>query len=121
MRLAVSIGVLIALAAPVAGRADDWTWTTRNTALEVTYAVAHAADWRQTLDIAAAGRETNPLLGPHPPAHVVHAYFASALVAHAVVARLLPRGWREGWQAAWIVVETGYVTHNLSLGWRLQF
>jgi hypothetical protein len=119
MRLAVAVGVLVALAAPVRALPDEWT--ARNTALELTYAVAHAADWRQTLDIAAAGRETNPILGPRPAAHVVHAYFASALVAHALVARMLPRGWREGWQAAWIVVETGYVARNLSLGWRLQF
>jgi hypothetical protein len=120
MRLAFAAGVVIALlAGPSAASADEWT--TRNTALELTYAVAHVADWRQTLDIGAAGRETNPILGSHPSAPAVHAYFASALAAHALVAWVLPRGWREGWQAAWIVVETGYVAHNLSLGWRLQF
>ena len=118
MRLAVTVGVLIALAAPAAA-ADPWT--ARNTVLEATYAVAHAADWRQTLDIGAAGRETNPILGPRPHPNAVHAYFASTLVAHALVSWALPRGWREGWQATWIMVEAGYVAHNVSLGWRLQF
>jgi hypothetical protein len=118
MRCAV-VAVWIALVAPAAASAEDWT--ARDTALEVVYAVAQAADWRQTLDIAAAGREINPVLGPHPSAGVVHTYFASTLVAHALVARALPRPWREGWQAAWIVIETGYVARNVSLGWRIQF
>jgi hypothetical protein len=63
----------------------------------------------------------NPILGDHPTAGQVDAYFVGVIAGHAAVSYLLPRGWREGWQYVWIGLEVNQVYRNRSIGIRFAF
>lgn len=65
--------------------------------------------------------ESNPILGDHPSIGRVNNFIAASILGHAVIAYALPRGWREGWQYVWIVVEAGAVYHNRSVGVKMAF
>jgi hypothetical protein len=56
--------------------------------------------------------ERNPLLGKNPSPVKLWSLGLSGLAAHSVVAWMLPRGWREGWQAAGLTVEAVMVVSN---------
>lgn len=114
-------------------RADEWT--PADTAFQLAYTAAHVADYGQTLDIAdKCGRvwpdgvfhpknphELNPVLGRCPARGKVHAYMLSTLVAHVVVARLLPQPYRRLWQVGGLGVEVYWAQHNARMGLNFAF
>ena len=114
---AVVFGVLAISSA----RADGWT--TNDTKREVAYLALHTMDWSQTRYIAKHPEyyEQNSHLGKHPTVAQVNAYFASMALAHIRVAYLLPADWRHGFQYVTIGVELGWVTHNASIGIKMDF
>lgn len=109
------------LAASSVASAQDWT--TADTVRESAVVVASVADWGQTLAIESTPNcyEMNTLLGRHPSRAKVNAYFASGIVLHVLIARMLPEKWRHAFQYGCIGWELGIVSHNYSLGVRISF
>lgn len=98
---------------------EMYSWTAKDTSLEIIYAASHAMDWSQTLHISRNPQtyfELNPIMGPHPSEDKVKAYFALTLIAHAAMAYMLPPPYRTIWQSFWIGVETLAVQHNRAMG-----
>lgn len=86
---------------------------------EVAFGVVLAADWAQTVDITRDGYEKNPIIGRRgervPPA----VYFPVMFVLHAAAAWLLPRPFRNAWQAGWVIAEGVVVWNNAVAGYGL--
>jgi len=135
-KIIVGILALLCFCAPV--HAEEWTKL--DTSLQVVYTVAHCLDWAQTRQISrhygqmtgyqqhndgrttfAVNQESNGILGPHPSRDTVDLYFASTLVAHTAIAYILPKPYRNIWQAVWIGVEVETVRHNYSVGVQARF
>lgn len=110
----------LALLLAVAG-CQPATWSRTDTALEVTFAAALAADYLQTRQIVADGMEGNPIMGARgermPPA----LYFPASLVAHLVVASCLPRPWRSIFQGVSIGWQAAEVGHNAEHGYAVEW
>lgn len=106
--------------APEPAAADEWT--RGDTVRQLLFTTALAADWRQSREIARdpERNDYNPFLRDQDTARVDQ-YFAACALGHYLVARALPRPWREGWQLTWFVVELGTVHHNVRAGVRLQW
>lgn len=97
---------------------DRWRWTTGDTVREVAVLVLIAVDWRQTRAFRADGLpEMNPVLGRYPSRARVNRLIGSAMVAHPVVARLLPRPWRQVFQVVTLAGESAAVGSNWALGY----
>jgi hypothetical protein len=133
--------VMLLLLFAVPCKASDWSNT--DTALEVTYAAVHVADWLQTRWISenhidkqwsvydhrkksnttytSYHQESNPFLGRNPSKKNVDAYFASTLVAHAAISYLLPKDYRPYWQAITIALEGSVVGYNINAGVGISF
>lgn len=97
--------------------ADEWS--REDTQREAVYLRAHIIDWAQTSNIAAhpdMWHETNSILGKHPTPIKVDRYFLVMGIAHVAVSNLLPIGLRAPFQNISIVLENGFVSHNLSIG-----
>ena len=111
------IGVILFSLSSLA-RADAWL---------VAAETALLADMATTLDISHDCRnggnyhETNPILGRCPSRGEVYGYFVAAGVGTWLVSRLLPPRPRKWFLGAVILIETGYVAHNLSIGVRFRF
>jgi|SRR5690349_4278032 len=120
--------------------ADDWT--TGDTVRQTAFTTLVIADWAQTRwfikqptrTICTSGTrlspsqctsdsyvETNPILGPNPSSGKANNLTVAAIVGHAAVSYVLPRGWREGWQYVWIGIEAETVHHNRSIGVKFSF
>ena len=111
--------LMLFFAIPV--QADD-KWTTQNTVLEIVYQTAAFVDWKQTRALESFGHsETNPLLGAHPSAGKVNAYFIGCAIGHLLIAYLLPEKWRLAFQAASVFIEIDVVRHNYGVGIRVSF
>lgn len=97
----------VAIAAAVPASALD-PWTESDTQRQLVLAALAAVDIAAT-DYAirqeGGPSEGNPLLGSHPSSERLWGLGAAAVVGHAVVSWLLPRGARDVWQAAGISVE----------------
>jgi hypothetical protein len=109
--------IIILLICSTSAMAGEY-WSNEEIALEVTYITLQFVDYKQTHAIAASENyfETNPFLGENPSKGDIDAYFAATTVAHMVIAHALPQKYRRYWQAIWINIEAGYVTHNYSIG-----
>jgi hypothetical protein len=91
-----------------------------DTTFEVTFGVSLAIDSMQTyhfLRNAEPGErrpreEGNPILGARPSTAKLLAYELTAMTAHVVIARLLPRPYRRLWQVVWIGVEVYTIGRN---------
>jgi len=120
----------------------ECSWTKTDTALEVAFQGVTLLDWNQTLrghdtmkpltttvyyngvphtttlwnTMVPAYEENNPLLGRHPSRARINVTIAAAMIGHAAVARLLPQPYRRYWQAVFITIEVGAVTHNVRAG-----
>jgi len=104
--------LLLAGCASIA-QADDWS--TADTVRQGVVTALLIADWAQTRWIVknpVDSHERNPILGEHPSAGQVNTYFAVAVIGHAAISYVLPRGWRDGWQYVWIGVELETVRAN---------
>lgn len=90
-------------------------WQKRDTALEVAFVAVAAIDWKQTIWITEHCYETNPMIGRCGELISPSIYFPIAIVLHAAVAALLPRPWREVFQAFTIGMEasTVYMNHEM--------
>jgi hypothetical protein len=100
---------------------DAQRWTTLDTTLEVTTQLTLALDMVQTLNIRPPRHENNVLLGQHPSDGTVVAYFAACGLAHAGIAYLLPRPYRNIWQFTAITFESAIVAHNFRVGLQIHF
>jgi hypothetical protein len=108
---------IIALTAALPARALD-PWTKTDTAFELTFAGIVAADCAQSItrmhdhpsDVHIV--ENNPLLPQHPSDIQFALAGASAIVTHALIARVLPSGWRRAWQVTGIGIEASVITGN---------
>lgn len=88
-------------------------WTESDWKREAIFAAAVVAD----LSLTSVGREQgarewNPLLGREPSHARVWSVGLSGIVFHAAVARLLPRDWRDAWQAFGITLELAVGVRN---------
>jgi len=95
-----------------------FAWDKEDTALQATVVATMLVDMAQTLYISGHDEysELNPLLGERPSRDRVYGYFLGGIVAHTVVSYLLPKEYRKWWQGAFIVIESGMVIRNSSLG-----
>lgn len=95
-------------------------WTNANIGLEIAFVSLATLDIYQTREFLTYPqiRERNPVLGKHPSRAKVLVLGSAAILAHAAIAELLPRGWREGWQTIGISIEIAAVTNNFMLGTR---
>ena len=115
---------LIVFAAMLLTAPAQAEWTSADTAREAVYLGLHVADWGQTLSVPGncdRYTETNPILGKCPSRGDVNRYFAITGAAHAAVAYLLPRPYREAWQYVWIGFEAHQVATNWQAGVRFNF
>ena len=99
-------------------------WTTQDTQRESVYLTLTAIDWNQTLQGAKQPDhyyETNIILGSHPSDSRLNTLIPASMLAHYYIATLLPRGYREAWQYALIVVEANAVSNNFSIGLSVRF
>ena len=78
------------------------------------------ADWAQTRGMAAGGwfrtHETNPILGRHPSSRAVDLYFAGTVIAHPIIAAILPDAAGSVWQVLTSAVEIKCIAGNAALG-----
>jgi hypothetical protein len=105
---------------------DRNAWDNWDTAREVAYFVAHAADWGQTRSIAGHCQvgtyyETNPILGECPSVQMVNAYFLGTALVHAGVSYILPKKYRRIFQTTTFAAQLGVVSSNASIGIKMQF
>jgi len=100
------------------------TWDKNDSQRQWMYLTAHSLDWLQTRYIANhsdAYYETNPLLGREPSQGKVDAYFFTTGLLHSWIAYNLRPRYRKWFQYSTLVMETGYVGHNVSLGIGFDF
>lgn len=76
------------------------------------------ADWSQTRYIATHSEyeERNPILGKNPTRGEVDLYFAGWLAANTAAYYLLPEKVQPYWFWPLILVETGAIVNNASIG-----
>jgi hypothetical protein len=104
-------------------------WTREDTWRQTAVTALLLADWYQTQwmvknPCANAGGGTNCsdpfredhfaryFIGSRPTVGQVNNYFAASIVAHAAIAYVLPKGWREAWQYVWIGIQIDTVRRN---------
>ena len=114
--------IAIAFMFPLLASAQEWT--SKDTALELTYLVFHVADWSQTKYIVSHPenhRESNIILGERPSNAEINRYFILTGMLHVGIAYALPDKWRQAFQIFTIGFEAGVVARNYNLGVRLEF
>jgi hypothetical protein len=109
----LACGVAFAIAAGGCGARRS----RRDIALEVSSATANLVDAHQSIAIAAAGQEMNPIVGAHGERLSVWTYAMSAALLHVLVTDSLPASWRPAWQGASIGLESAVVVDNWRKGW----
>lgn len=116
---------VIAVCKPAQAQSDEWT--KGDTYREAAVVATSVVDWAQTLNIhdqyekGAPCWEQNPMLGTHPSRAKINVYFLTSIGLHYVIARMLPRHWREGYQYLSIGWELGMDLHNAHLGFKVVF
>ena len=108
-------------------------WSGKDTAYQAAFTTVAVMDWAQTRYIANhpyERSESNRVLGEHPSLNDVDTYFSACIIGHTIVSYLLPSeveimnhkfNLRRIWQSCWIVIETGCVGHNMSVGVGMAF
>lgn len=84
----------------------------------------HIVDWRQTVYIAQHRtdfHEKNPLLGLHPSIGRTNNYFLATGALMTAAHFLLPPEYAVWSTRVWLVVGTGAVARNISLGVKTSF
>jgi hypothetical protein len=97
-------------------------WSAGDTQRELAYQEVEASDWQQTHYIATTPghQESNTLLGIHPSADKIDAYFFICGALHYAISRSLPAEYRSAWQYISIGFEGAVVAHNLSFGVKVE-
>jgi hypothetical protein len=119
LRTRNSILILILFVALSACAGTPWQWTKGNTMLAVADLTLTGLDWSQTRYIVAHPDkyyETNKILGKHPSAGQVNAYFPCYFAAKTIVSLALPNPYRLFFQGAMIGQDAYYVLHNANIG-----
>ena len=76
-----------------------------------------AVDWGQTREMTGRGwTEQNPLMGEHPPGHVVDMYFMSMAALNAIVYLVMPDRWKSVLPAGVIGMQAVAIDRNMSYG-----
>ncbi len=91
------------------------SWKARDTALELSFVASAAIDWHQTMWITDTCRETNPMIGRCGNVIAPSIYFPIAIAVHAAIAYILPRPWREVFQAFTVGMEASTIYSNYQL------
>lgn len=118
----ITLVALILALASFTARAQSNDWTNTDTAMQAAVTAALVIDWRQTRQAMAnpqAYREMNPMIGHS--ARAVNQYFAGSIIGSAALAYVLPRPWRERFQAGTLAVEIVAIGRNKSVGLRIGF
>ena len=111
------------------------SWTTTEIVQEVVWQGLHVVDWGQTRDIAKRPDEyyeKNTWLGEHPSVDEVNQYMIISAVLHLGISWVLPNNIefkvfdysinpRTIWQCITIVGTASTVSHNHSIGLRMNF
>jgi len=104
-------------------RADEPTkeapWTTEDKVKEVAAVALLYLDYRQTMEITTDEphySENNLILGKHPKANRVKAYFGIVTVGQGVLAAVLPDKYRSYALDGLLIVEIGAVARDYSIG-----
>lgn len=108
--------IALLLLSPHAFAVDPWT--TEQKWLAGAYSVLLWADWKQTKDIARAGREVNPALGPKPSGQAVDRYFLGTAVLSGLALHLLPLEWRTRGLYFGVGTQGHAVWLNWQMGWK---
>jgi hypothetical protein len=118
MKVAALVALLVA--SPAAARDP---WTNPDTAAEAGFVAVVLLDWQQTRAALASGHvELNPIIGQHPSRARLDAMVLGGVVAHAVIARVLPQPYRRAWQYVTIGVEVAALANNAAhVGLRFGF
>jgi hypothetical protein len=103
-------------------------WDTETKALYWSGVALITADWAQTRDIASrvrpdgskVFRELNPLLPEYPSLNQVNRHFITGLVVHYALAEVIPQPYKSYFLAGTIVVQSGFVAHNINAGVRFN-
>ena len=68
-------------------------------------------------------KEKNPILGEHPSRKRLAVYMGTCIISHTLIAYILPRPWREIWQAFGIGIEIYAVSSNYAteVKWGFEF
>jgi len=106
---------LVALAACAAPRGA----VVADVAGQVVFGAIVAADYAQTVRIVRDGQEGNPIIGRDGQNVPPGIYFPAAFILHTAVAFVLPRPWRNVWQATWGVGVSTAVWNNWVEGYPL--
>ncbi len=97
------------------------TWSRTDTVLEATFGATLAADYLQTRQVTADGKEGNPVMGHRgermPPA----VYFPAVAVAHVAAARCMPRPWRTIFQAFTVGWQVDAIHTNWDAGYAVEW
>jgi hypothetical protein len=113
-----ALRTLILQPPPKEPKANRWHWTTGDTLRELATLGLIGMDWHQTRDFRADGvEELNPVLGARPSRARVNTLIGAAMLGHPIVARLLPKPWRDVFQYGTIGAETVAVLHNRKDGY----
>ncbi len=100
-------------------------WTGMDEAFEVAFVAVAYVDWRQTRAFTQKQYwdgyyEANPILGKHPSPTTINQTFFCGIVGHYVVARMLPKKWRNVFQYVTLGLESGAVGHNFQVGIKMK-
>ena len=89
-------------------------WTIPDTIRQTMFAGLAVADYVQTKRFLKdqTRYEQNPLLTEHPSPTRLAASAILGITAHAAIAYMLPRVWRDAWQYGGIAIEADVVRHN---------
>ena len=88
----------------LSGCAHQDPWTSSDTVWQGVYTVSALADAHMTTkiqdhpNIEESGWLAKQALGPNPSTGDTWMYFGTLIVTNAIVARMLPEGWRRIWQ-----------------------
>lgn len=118
MRVAALVLVVLLLPASPA-QADEWTAT--DTAIQATVLTLIAADYVQTRQIVADGRESNPIMGRRGDRIPPGMYFLSLATMHTFAAVLLPVRHRRLAQGVMIGVQLHSSVMNLEAGYSFRW
>lgn len=111
--------ILISAAMALLAGCGSTPWSTTDKALLAGSTAALVVDWGQTRYIAQHPEvmgESNRALGEHPSTGRVNAYFASMIAANALVASVLPEGWRSMWLGSVMAFQIVVISNNASAG-----
>src|SRR5512133_3679909 len=122
----IVLAIAILCLAPTVPKAEDVTtydwsrgWSRGDTYRQLAFSSIVLVDWSQTIDFTQNKglSEMNPILGEHPSRARINTLIPLAILGHAAVSYMLPKGDLRGvWQSVFISLEIGAVSRNVIYG-----